>query len=82
MSAVYCYFDEAYARFSPGKFAVYKEITMAKELGIQWLYLGYYIPQNRHTYYKIHFKPNQLMREDSKWIDYIDASGKIVNPIL
>jgi arginine-tRNA-protein transferase len=82
MSAVYCYFDEAYARFSPGKFAVYKEIKMAKELGIQWLYLGYYIPQNRHTFYKIHFKPNQLMTEDNKWIDYIDASGKIVNPIL
>lgn len=81
MSAVYCYFDEAYARFSPGKFAVYKEIEMAKEQGVQWLYLGYYIPQNRHTYYKILFKPNQLMTEDNKWIDYMDASGKIVNPI-
>ncbi len=81
MSAVYCYFDEAYARFSPGKFAVYKEIEMAKEQGAQWLYLGYYIPQNHHTTYKILFKPNQLMTEDNKWIDYMDASGKIGNPI-
>jgi len=82
MSAVYCYFDEAYARLSPGKLAVYKEIEMAKELGIQWLYLGYYIPQNHHTHYKLHFKPNQLMAENNKWVDYIDTSGNIVNPIL
>jgi arginine-tRNA-protein transferase len=80
MSAVYCYFDENYARFSPGKFSVYKEIEIARERGIQWLYLGYYVPGNRHTQYKLQFKPNQLMTEDFKWIDYMDASGNIINP--
>jgi arginine-tRNA-protein transferase len=77
MSAVYCYFDEDYKRFSPGKLAVYKEIVLAKEMGIKWLYLGFYIPQNRHTNYKILFKPNQLMTDDFKWVDYMDASGHI-----
>ncbi|UCH94653.1 MAG: arginyltransferase [Candidatus Aminicenantes bacterium] len=81
MSAVYCYFDEKYARFSPGKYSVYKEIEIAKAMGIEWLYLGYYVPGNRHTRYKLQFKPNQAMTEDFKWIDHMDASGHIVNPL-
>lgn len=81
MSAIYCYYDEKYAKFSPGKFAVYKEVEIAKELGIQWLYLGYYVQRNRHMKYKVHFRPNQVMMEDNKWIDYMDAKGNIVSPL-
>ena len=81
MSAIYCYFDEDYARYSPGRFSVYKEIEIAKELGIQWLYLGYYIRLNRHMRYKVRFKPNQVMKEDDHWIDYLDGAGNVVNPL-
>ncbi|HLP59964.1 MAG TPA: GNAT family N-acetyltransferase [Candidatus Deferrimicrobium sp.] len=81
MSAIYCYFDETYSRFSPGKLAVYKEIELAKEMGIEWLYLGYYIPRNRHTKYKILFKPNQLMVGYDHWFDYLDETGKIMQPL-
>jgi arginyl-tRNA--protein-N-Asp/Glu arginylyltransferase len=81
LSAVYCYFDENYARFSPGKFSIYKEIEIARELGVQWLYLGYYVPGNRHTKYKLQFKPNQVMTDDLNWIDHMDASGNIINPL-
>lgn len=81
MSAIYCYFDAEYNRFSPGKFSVYKEIEIAKEMGIQWLYLGFYIPQNRHTQYKIDFKPNQFLGMDNKWHDFMDAGGRILNPL-
>ncbi len=81
MSAVYCYFDDQYARFSPGKFAVFKEIQLAAEMGLQWLYLGYYIPPNRHTHYKLQFKPNQVMTFDCKWFDHMDAAGNIINPL-
>ena len=81
MSAVYCYFDEDYARFSPGKFAVYKEIEIAREMGMQYLYLGYYVPSNRHTRYKALFKPNQILTAYGTWVDYMDASGNIINPL-
>lgn len=81
ISAVYCYFDENYARFSPGKFSIYKEIEIAKKMGIQWLYLGYYVPGNRHTRYKLQFKPNQVMTDDLTWIDHMDAAGKVINPL-
>jgi arginine-tRNA-protein transferase len=81
MSAVYCYYDEDYARNSPGKFSVYKELELAKEMGIKWLYLGYYIPENRHTAYKVQFKPNQVKTVDNRWLDYLDHKGNIVNPL-
>jgi arginine-tRNA-protein transferase len=81
MSAIYCYFDEDYARHSPGKFAVYKEIETAKRMGLKWLYLGYYIQENRHTTYKIQFKPNQFKTVNNEWLDYMDASGNIINEL-
>jgi arginyl-tRNA--protein-N-Asp/Glu arginylyltransferase len=81
MSAIYCYFDLAYGRFSPGKYSIYKEIMIAKEMGIQWLYLGFYIPRNRHTEYKVDFKPNQFLGSDNKWHDYMDAEGHFLNPL-
>jgi arginyl-tRNA--protein-N-Asp/Glu arginylyltransferase len=83
LSAIYCYFDENYARYSPGKFSIYKEIEIARKLGVQWLYLGFYVPGNRHTKYKMQFKPNQVMTmsDDPNWFDYLDASGNVLNPI-
>ncbi|MCK4765616.1 MAG: arginyltransferase, partial [Candidatus Aminicenantes bacterium] len=80
MSAIYCYFDEAYSRFSPGKLAVYKEIEIAKEMGIRWLYLGYYVRENRHMAYKVDFRPNQLMVGNNKWIDYIEGDAFASKP--
>ncbi|MCP5047810.1 MAG: arginyltransferase [bacterium] len=81
MSAIYCYFDARYSRYSPGKFAVYKEIMLAKEMGLKWLYLGYYIARNRHTNYKVRFKPNQAMADENQWIDYTDEEGNVLNPL-
>lgn len=81
MSAIYCYFDEAYARFSPGRFAVLMEIQIAQKLGCKWLYLGYYIEKNNHTNYKVLFKPNQVMADEHRWIDHRDSQGKIINPL-
>lgn len=81
MSAIYCYFDEKYKQYSPGKFSIYKEIEIAREAGIKWLYLGFYVPGNRHMKYKIQVKPNQLMFSRYRWLDFMDASGAIVNPL-
>lgn len=81
MSAIYTYFDEEYRRFSPGKLALYKQVELAREMGIRWLYLGFYVQENRHMRYKIDVKPNQLMVTDHLWRDYLDASGNIVNPL-
>ncbi len=80
MSAVYCYYDEDYERYSLGTYAIYKEIELARDLGIKWFYLGYYVQKNLHMNYKLRFKPNQLLLEENLWIDYLDSAGNINSP--
>ncbi len=81
ISAIYTYFDEEYNRFSPGKFVVYRLMELAREYNLRWVYLGFYVPGNRHMNYKVLFKPNEVMVRDHEWIDYLDAAGNEVNPL-
>ena len=66
-SAVYCYWDETYASFSPGKLSILKGLQMAMETGIEYYYLGYYIKDNRHMSYKANYKPNQILK-NGEWM--------------
>ena len=66
VSAVYCYWNEAYASFSPGKLSILIGIQTAIEAGLEYYYLGYYIKDNKHMSYKVNYKPNQIL-EDGVW---------------
>ncbi|MDA3938769.1 MAG: arginyltransferase [Spirochaetia bacterium] len=66
ISAVYCYWNEAYASFSPGKFSILKGIRYAQELGKEYYYLGYFIKENLHMSYKVNYKPNEILK-DGVW---------------
>jgi arginine-tRNA-protein transferase len=66
ISAVYCYWNEDYASFSPGRLSILKGIQMAIEVGAEYYYLGYYIKDNKHMSYKAGYKPNQIL-EDGEW---------------
>lgn len=66
ISAVYCYWNENYAPFSPGKLSILKGIQMAMDVGAEYYYLGYYIKDNKHMSYKIDYKPNQILK-DGEW---------------
>ena len=57
LSAVYTFFDPDYARLSPGKFAILHEIAEARKMGLQWLYLGYWIEECRKMRYKQEYRP-------------------------
>ncbi|MCP3673539.1 MAG: arginyltransferase [Gammaproteobacteria bacterium] len=57
LSAVYCYFDSEYNRFSPGKLAILKQIQFAKTNGLEYLYLGYQINQCSKMNYKTNYRP-------------------------
>lgn len=80
LSAVYCYYTPDYHAFSLGSFAILKEIELARTLGLSYVFLGYYIAENRHMNYKRRFYPNQLFVREGIWIDYIDADGNTINP--
>lgn len=63
VSAVYCYWNELYSSFSPGKFSILRGIQYALEKGADYYYLGYFIKDNMHMSYKINYKPNQILKD-------------------
>lgn len=63
LSAVYTFFDPAFSGQSPGTLAVLCQISEARRLGLDWLYLGYWIEGCRKMSYKDRFRPLEA------WID-------------
>lgn len=65
LSAVYTFFDPE-ARGSLGTFGVLWQIHQCRELGLPWLYLGYWIRESRKMVYKSRFQPAQILM-DGQW---------------
>lgn len=61
LSAVYTFFDPRYSAFSPGVFAVLWQVQHAREKGLEWVYLGYWIKQCRKMSYKSQYRPIQAL---------------------
>lgn len=57
LSAVYTFFDPELASHSLGTYAVLWQIEHAKQLGLDYLYLGYWIKQCRKMSYKDQYRP-------------------------
>lgn len=57
MSAVYTYYDPDLSGRSLGTFAVMKQIEYVREMGLEWLYIGYWIEGCRKMDYKTSFRP-------------------------
>jgi len=65
-SAVYTFFEPELGRRSLGTYAVLRQIELAKDMGCDWLYLGYWIPDSKKMQYKNRFRPMQAYYE-SRW---------------
>ncbi len=57
LSAVYSFFDPDESRRGLGNFAVLSQIRLAREAGLRWLYLGYWIESSSKMAYKGRFRP-------------------------
>lgn len=66
LNAVYFYFDPDKADRSPGTLNILYLIELCHYLGLEFLYLGYWIENVSAMNYKIRFKPYQL-RIDDEW---------------
>jgi len=64
LSAIYFYYDPDYRALSLGKFSLYKQIEMAKERELDWIYLGYYVKECESLNYKISYQPNQILHNN------------------
>jgi len=67
LSSVYFYFDPEESKRSLGTFGVLREIGFAREAGIPYYYLGYWIEPCRSMRYKAEFRPFELLHPDGQW---------------
>lgn len=61
LSAVYTFYDPDEEHRSLGKFAILAQIEKARSLGLDYLYLGYWIKECEKMNYKIQYRPAELL---------------------
>lgn len=61
LSAVYTFFDPDHAQRGLGVFAVLWQIGEAKRLGLDWLYLGFWVGDCRKMSYKERYRPLEAL---------------------
>lgn len=67
LSAVYTFYDPN-SKLSLGTYGVLSQIMMCRDMGLKWLYLGYWIKECQKMSYKSNFKPYQYF-ENNCWLD-------------
>jgi arginine-tRNA-protein transferase len=60
LSAVYTFFDPEYAKLSPGSFAILWQIQRAQQLGLPYVYLGYWVANSQKMAYKNAYQPAEI----------------------
>lgn len=61
ISSVYCYYDPEYPRLSLGKYSLLYQIHLAENLGLDWVYLGYWVDGYKAFEYKEGFAPIEIL---------------------
>jgi len=64
LSMVYSFFDSDEAARSLGTFMILDHIARAKEMGLAYVYLGYWVQGSRKMDYKARFLPQQRLTPD------------------
>ncbi len=64
LSSVYTFYDPDLPTSSYGVYNIVWQAGLAQQLGLPWLYLGYWICGSRKMAYKMAYQPLQIWRED------------------
>ena len=75
LSAVYTYFEPDLANRSLGRFAILTLIEKAREMGLQYVYLGYWIRDCDKMNYKSEYRP-LLVYDGQGWVDFHRSFGE------
>ncbi|QDT15859.1 arginyltransferase [Alienimonas californiensis] len=63
LNSIYFFHDPDWRPLGPGTFSALSEIEYARQTGRDWVYLGYWIPENASMAYKNRFAPHQILTE-------------------
>ena len=67
MSAVYTFFDPELQKRSLGTWVILWQILKTREMGLPYLYLGYWVKDCAKMGYKIQFRPLEMLIDD-RWL--------------
>lgn len=68
LSAIYTFFEPAEDHRSLGVLSILKQIELCRELGLSYLYLGYWIKDCDKMNYKTQYRPTELF-VNSRWVE-------------
>lgn len=80
VSSVYCYYDPDYPRYSLGTYSLLYEIKLAEMLGLECVYLGYWVDGCKAFEYKENFRPIEILEgyprtfEKPEWKPWVKES--------
>jgi arginine-tRNA-protein transferase len=69
LSAVYTFFDPEFSDYSPGTFAILKQVEEAKRTRRRYLYLGYWIKECSKMAYKSNFQATEIF-DGHAWTEF------------
>jgi arginine-tRNA-protein transferase len=72
LSLVYSFFDPRDEKRSLGNYVILDHIMQAKQAGLDYVYLGYWVPGSEKMAYKARFQPMELLR-GGEWTPFADA---------
>lgn len=73
LSMVYSFFDPELNKFSLGKFMILDHINIALDMGLKYLYLGYWVPGSKKMDYKSKFTSLELFI-NGEWLNFNEPS--------
>ena len=73
LSMVYSFFDPALEKLSLGTYLILDHIQIARDLGLPYVYLGYWVPGSPKMGYKANFKGLEVYR-NGDWSEVTDPS--------
>ncbi len=77
LSMVYSFFDPKEERRSLGSYMILRHIELAREMGLSYVYLGYWIEGSRKMHYKARFRPLELLGPGG-WEAYAGTEGAAI----